>query len=348
MINIQQMGLLLQQQESATLDFKRQLYDFDSNGDVQTAHLVKDVCAMVNTIRRGPAYIVFGVEAEPGLPVKLVGLQKFVDEGILQDKVKAKIFPSAQFSYYTLQMGDVILGILEFPIRYYVSPVMPTVKMKGVSPNVVYFRQGSTNSVASPQEIIGISDWLRALPKLDSLIERRMELDNILQLLQDHTALLSPIISKLYGVAKRFHLEPLIEMCGIELAATEDLVKQKRSSLLFRTQTVFFDVGGNVEINLDQFNSSEIRTAFKTDEHMIETKLFMAKPLIDLEVMLADFAKRDNKRVMTFTTTTHALLPEFQGSNSKVVVYFFHEDVKQLVMAIRKRAIELVIEAANG
>jgi predicted HTH transcriptional regulator len=53
---------LLNEDESSTLDFKRDQYPFDGATDEQKGELLKDILAFANAWRRTDAYILVGVK----------------------------------------------------------------------------------------------------------------------------------------------------------------------------------------------------------------------------------------------------------------------------------------------
>jgi Putative DNA-binding domain len=57
---------LLNQDESSSLDFKRDQYPFDGADDGQKSELVKDILAFTNAWRQSDAYILIGVDDVQG------------------------------------------------------------------------------------------------------------------------------------------------------------------------------------------------------------------------------------------------------------------------------------------
>src|SRR5690242_15315609 len=60
-VNDNLLDQLLHEEESATLDFKRDQYPFTTASDEQKSELLKDLLALANAWRRTTAYILVGV-----------------------------------------------------------------------------------------------------------------------------------------------------------------------------------------------------------------------------------------------------------------------------------------------
>lgn len=65
---------LLYEEESTTLDFKREQYRFCKATDDEKSELLKDVLGFANAWRRSEAYILIGVEDVRGGRGNLVGI----------------------------------------------------------------------------------------------------------------------------------------------------------------------------------------------------------------------------------------------------------------------------------
>ena len=92
MINQAEFERLINMSETSTLDFKTKMYDFKDDNDLRkTAKFVKDIIAFSNTIRNESSYIIIGIEEKTDGTKEFHGLDKFIDDGILQDIVKDKV-----------------------------------------------------------------------------------------------------------------------------------------------------------------------------------------------------------------------------------------------------------------
>jgi predicted HTH transcriptional regulator len=65
---------LLYEEESATLDFKREQYRFVKASDDEKSELLKDILGFANAWRRADAYILIGVEEVRGGRSSVVGI----------------------------------------------------------------------------------------------------------------------------------------------------------------------------------------------------------------------------------------------------------------------------------
>ena len=128
---------------------KEDLYDFtNDHDDAKLAKFIKDVISFCNTIRQEKSYIVFGVKENQDGTKEKIGIPVKIDDAILQDKIKDKIYPRANFFFYTISYQGILFGVLEFPIVRYEIPITSTSRMKGLETGKVYYRQGTTNCEA--------------------------------------------------------------------------------------------------------------------------------------------------------------------------------------------------------
>lgn len=103
MLTEKEFKFLISKKESSVLDFKRDLYDFENdNKEINTAKFVKDIISFCNTIRTENGYIVFGIKDNTNKPNDIIGVNKVIDDAILQDKIKDKLTPRPLFHYYTV------------------------------------------------------------------------------------------------------------------------------------------------------------------------------------------------------------------------------------------------------
>jgi hypothetical protein len=78
---------LLHEEESATLDFKRDQYPFVGADDSTKSELLKDVLAMANAWRRAETFILIGVEDVRGGRSNPLGVTTQHDDATLQQFV---------------------------------------------------------------------------------------------------------------------------------------------------------------------------------------------------------------------------------------------------------------------
>jgi len=70
----EQLERLLYEEESPTLDFKRDQYPFSKASEAQKAELLKDILGFANAWRRSEAYILIGVEDVRGGRATVYGI----------------------------------------------------------------------------------------------------------------------------------------------------------------------------------------------------------------------------------------------------------------------------------
>lgn len=150
--------------ESRTLDFKSGSYWQSGKADGDAA-FIKDLLSFINTVRNGPAYIITGIKNN-GAVNTLVGDDEFPDEAILQEKARSKIGPKPYFEAGPFIYKGKTYGIIEVPVHYYTRPVTATVKLPAIVPGIIYLRRGSSNDLASEDEINEIREWLVTLKPL--------------------------------------------------------------------------------------------------------------------------------------------------------------------------------------
>lgn len=142
--------------EGETLDFKSAPYDFSTEHG--RMRFVKDVVAMANTPRGGDAHIVIGVKAPPGGPNELLGVTSHPDDAELRQYF-SQIDPQPSFEYLVHRREGQEFGILQIARSH--GPLRPLKDLGGdlLRQNQVYFRRGSQNAVASPEDVARIVGW---------------------------------------------------------------------------------------------------------------------------------------------------------------------------------------------
>ena len=150
---------LVQRVEDETLDFKREAYDL-SREDKRFA-VVKDVLCMANTPRDDASYIILGVKKFPDGKFDLVGINSHVDEADLQSQFSERIYPVPRFRYDPVSYSGKDYGIITIlPER--LGPCVPLRDYgNALRRHQVYFRRGSKNDVAGPQDLIRIINWIK-------------------------------------------------------------------------------------------------------------------------------------------------------------------------------------------
>jgi len=142
---------LLYEEEGTTLDFKQEQYLFNSTTEYQKSEIIKDILAFSNAWRRGDAYILLGVMEIKGGRSKPLGIQDELDDAQLQQFVNSKTQRPIDFTYSTILIDKVKIGIIRIPIQarpYYLEKDYGKLKK-----HAVYIRRGSSTDKATPDEV---------------------------------------------------------------------------------------------------------------------------------------------------------------------------------------------------
>jgi hypothetical protein len=177
---------LLNRSESATLDFKRDMYNWSD--EEKKLELVKDVLCMANTPREDPGYIVIGVVDANGIPQDIVGVSEsdIIDEKHIRDVLKSKIrapIPDVQYEVIGHNSKQFIV------LRINVSENGPfyTSRDEGnkLRQKDLYFRDGTNNAVAERYNMFRIykffdkepEESIKDIAEWDMLWDQLNELD---------------------------------------------------------------------------------------------------------------------------------------------------------------------------
>ena len=143
---------LLLSDEDATLDFKREQYDFEGGSKQAKSELLKDVLAFANAFRRADAYILIGVDEKRGGRSKVVGVAAHLDDAKLQQFVNSKTQMPVTFSYHEAVHDGTPIGVIHVPLQP--RPIYATADYGRVKKEAVYIRRGSSTATANPAEVI--------------------------------------------------------------------------------------------------------------------------------------------------------------------------------------------------
>lgn len=142
---------LLHEEESSTLDFKRDQYPFDGADDKAKSELLKDILAFSNAWRRTTACILIGVDEVRGGCSKIVGVKTHLDDANLHQFVNSKIQRSVAFSYQPFRTENTEIGVIEIPIQE--RPFYLKKKFGKLNADIVYKRDGSSTAIATLDEV---------------------------------------------------------------------------------------------------------------------------------------------------------------------------------------------------
>jgi len=142
---------LLHEDESSTLDFKRDQYPFFGASDGNKSELLKDILAFANAWRRVDAFILIGVDEVKGGRSEVVGIQQHLNDADLQQFVNSKVNRPITFSYASLEFDGKQVGVIQVPVQQ--RPFYLNKQYAGLAPHSVYLRRGSSTAIATPDEI---------------------------------------------------------------------------------------------------------------------------------------------------------------------------------------------------
>jgi Putative DNA-binding domain len=149
---------LLQEEESATLDFKEAAFVLTNQQGPDPHHgqakLIKHVIAFANAKRRADAYILLGVRKKSGTRAEIVGVNTDIDYAIVQQIVNSKLNRPIDFHYYNFTYEDKRVAAIEIPLRQ-TRPFYLLNHFEPLRAKETYIRRGSSTDVATPDEIIG-------------------------------------------------------------------------------------------------------------------------------------------------------------------------------------------------
>jgi hypothetical protein len=144
---------LLFEEESTTLDFKRDQYRFVKATDEDKSELLKDILGFANAWRRSEAYILIGVEDVRGGRGKVVGIPAtdHLDDHAIQQFVNNLTNRPVRFHYEAFGFEGKRAGIIrieEQPRPLYLKKDYGKLKQ-----NEVYVRRGSSTDRTKPASL---------------------------------------------------------------------------------------------------------------------------------------------------------------------------------------------------
>jgi hypothetical protein len=142
---------LLHEGESSSLDYKRDQYPFAGATDDDKSELLKDILAFANGWRHAEAYILIGVEEVQGGRSTVVGISEHIPDNDLQQFVNSKTNRPATCSYRAYPYEGKQAGVITIPQQD--RPIYLTKNYGRLQKHVVYYRQGTTTAIASPDDI---------------------------------------------------------------------------------------------------------------------------------------------------------------------------------------------------
>ena len=185
---------LLHKEEGPVLDFKRDQYAFGEANDDAKSELLKDILAFANTVHQTTAYVLIGVEEVKGGGSKVIGVKVHLDDAQLHQFVNSKTQRPVEFSYLQFHINEREIGVIEIPVQ--ARPTYLMKKFGKLDVKVVYMRDGSSTTVATPDEIARMGE-MRVLGGTPQFVLEWADLDTHTVLPSTHTVntlILEPLL----------------------------------------------------------------------------------------------------------------------------------------------------------
>lgn len=203
---------LLHEDESTSLDFKRDQYRFQGADAVTKSELLKDILAFLNSWRRSLAYILIGVDEVRGGRSQVVGVTEHLDDAELQQFVNSKTQRPVTFSYRQTSIESKEVGLIEIPIQE--RPVYLRRDFGRLAKERVYIRRGSSTAEASPDEVarMGAAIATESIPTLGLMwadIDERRNLSQTCTIRSVHLDPLLPASRVGRYLPYDFHYSPI-------------------------------------------------------------------------------------------------------------------------------------------
>ena len=159
-LTLEQIRELVLEGESNRLDFKRDQYRFvglsGPDGDKEKAKLLKDVLAFANACRKDPAFILIGVDDSLPRDQSVAGIpiQDAIDDATLQQFVNSKTNKLIPFRAYSVPGPNAnVVQVIEIDLCADQRPFYLKKQFGGIAVNEVWYRSGSSNTKATPDDI---------------------------------------------------------------------------------------------------------------------------------------------------------------------------------------------------
>ncbi len=142
---------LLYEEESTTLDFKKEQYRFVKASDEEKSELLKDILGFANAWRRSDAYILIGIEDVRGGRANIVGIPApdHLDDHSLQQFVNNLTNRPVRFHYEAFGFEGKQVGVIRIEERQ-ARPLYLKSNYGKLKKTEVYVRRGSSTDPTKP------------------------------------------------------------------------------------------------------------------------------------------------------------------------------------------------------
>lgn len=174
----EQLEQLLYEEESPTLDFKRDQYAFSKATEEDKSELLKDILGFANCWRRSDAFIVVGVEEVQGGRSIVHGISDHLQDHSVQQFVNNLTNRPVQFGYEACEIEGKQVGVVRIELQR--RPIYLKRDYGKLKKGKVYVRRGSSTDPmkpADPDEIAHMGTEQNVGTKEASLAVEFAELD---------------------------------------------------------------------------------------------------------------------------------------------------------------------------
>jgi tetratricopeptide (TPR) repeat protein len=339
---------LLNRNEDKTIDFKKEPHRLDNN--YFKSNFIKDILAMANTPRNETAYIVIGVKAYPDGTKDLVGVTQHPDDNDLQTIIndsnkKVQIEPRPSFVYYPINLEGLSYGIIEIPTDKK-GPFSSTKDYEKVKAKHLYYRRGSQNAIATHDEEKEIYDWFLSLSKATPQIESRpivkhVDISNWNEFYQEcHYFDKNRLYIYIVGKLPQIHPDELQPFAKLPISLVLDFDQLTNETGIYSA----------IKDELNNYNSVHLLTLGDVynlvpqkacywyaarglkgrDSSLVEDewRKWNQKYGRELRILLSDFAKASNGRLLTVVCAWYA--PEYARTICSIIDESFRDSAEYI------------------
>jgi hypothetical protein len=286
---------LLNESESSTLDFKEQQYGFVGAIEEEKSELLKDILSFTNAFRRTDAYILIGVKEIKGARSIPVGIHDELDDASLQQFVNSKTQKPVTFTYYTIPIQGVKVGLIHVPVQE--RPIYLLKDYGKLKKGKVYIRRGTSTGEASPDEIVNMRPSMedRTISGIPAKVLEYMVTDANQRL--DSMPEADEVIQAL-GITADEYKSAVEELEALGMAQTSRNANHPSGYARARlTSRSFIQRIGQAQRDIDIISEvKRVLEAFGNEEQFVSSKRVMERamvPLVRLQIIV-DFLQEDN------------------------------------------------------
>jgi len=194
---------LLYEEESPTLDFKKEQYPFSKASEEEKSELVKDILGFANAWRRSDAYILIGVEEVRGGKSEVIGIQNHLDDHTLQQFINSLTNQPVRFHYEAATIEGKQVGVIR--IEQQTRPIYLKKKYGKLDKDKVYVRRGSSTDPQKPATLDEIAQMRVEPEDIDANLAVVFSNPDTKELIGSHLS----IEAKLYNLPPSYSIPSL-------------------------------------------------------------------------------------------------------------------------------------------